>query len=113
MKIVDNILNVIEGERFTQRVGGIDYDQNSQIVIKIYNERDHSICKYWVKTPHADYPDAGIISKTEDPVMKISFFINTDGLPTGNYKVLAKCVVDGINAPIMKQKSLIFIITPE
>lgn len=113
MEIVSGVLNVIKGERFSQKIGGVDYDQCSQIVIKLYNDFNPEVCLYWVKEASPDYPGAGTVSKTEDPDMQLSIFIKTDDLIPGKYQILAMREIKGVNAPVLKNRKALFILSKE
>ena len=103
MEIIDNNIEVLQGERFSQVMSGFDFDLTSQIIVLIYSSNEAGYALAFVKNETADYPNAGIISKREDG--KMVFTIDTTGLKTGKYDIEARVDVAGVVAPILKDRA--------
>jgi len=109
MEINNGVLEVMQGEQFSRMIGGIKYDQCSQIVLVLYQEANQSSRTYFVKTEDVQYPGAQIITKTEDPDLQLRIDITkeiTESLALGNYHMEAQRVISGVKAPILKSRKI-------
>lgn len=106
MKTTNDKTECLQGERFSQVMSGFDFANATQIVVLLYERESTSssgFAKAYVKNANSSYPNAGLITATEDS--KMVFTIDTAGMPIGNYDIEARVDIVGVAAPILKQRT--------
>lgn len=101
MKVTGKTIEALRGERWYQKITGFDWDQVTQIVVRICNAVTGQNITY-TKMATEDYPEAGSISNSEDGSML--FLLDTSDLDPGKYSIEIKINVAGVNAAILKQQ---------
>ena len=111
MEYKNGVMQVMQGEQFSRLIGGIDYDACDQIALLLYREPERDEKVYFTKIADELYPNAGLIAKSEDADFGLKIEITeeiTSTLLLGDYKMEAKIVIAGVNAPIIKSKEDFF-----
>jgi len=106
MEIIQDKLIVYKGERFNQKVSGIDFDTATQILFLLYKDNEDGFTKSFVKAETEEYQNSGIVSSLEDG--SLTFVIDTEGFETGKYFIETRVDVSGVQTPIIKGKKELF-----
>lgn len=103
MKLIDGIIECLQGERFAQIMSGFDFIDAEQITVLLYRATDRGFHKSFVKITTVNYPDAGLI--TLNDAGKMAFTIDTIGMPPGEYDIEVRVDIVGVSAPIVKSRT--------